>query len=157
MYKPLFENDIICLRCGYWYSPETFIDDEHICNACRKKKNAHYLQTKSTQIMKANVHKLIANIPDDQRDSYVYFLMGIKTQLVKIGYASSNPFDRLKTCQTGSPDILRYLGSIRGPQYVETELHRLLKPYWSHGEWFQFPPGILKFLLRFGSTAINLT
>lgn len=69
---------------------------------------------------------------------YVYFVQGVSTQLVKIGYTFMNPQKRLQIMQAESPDILRLVGVIRTaePRVIERKIHVWLKEYNHHGEWF---------------------
>lgn len=97
---------------------------------------------------------LFARFTDYDDQSFVYLLAGEKTQLVKIGYTTTDPLDRLSACQTGSPDILRYIGAYRAPYMLEQELHALLEPFHSHGEWFNIPISILKVLTRYMDTRV---
>lgn len=68
---------------------------------------------------------------------HAYFIRACRSGLVKIGCAS-NPVARLKELQTGSPEKLELVGVIPDAgQAGERELHELLAPYRSHGEWFK--------------------
>lgn len=69
--------------------------------------------------------------------AHTYFIRGKQTGMVKIG-AASNPQNRLKELQTGSPEPLELVAVIRGGGLkIEREMHELFAPFRSHGEWFR--------------------
>lgn len=61
--------------------------------------------------------------------------------MVKIGCAY-DPFDRLKTLQSGSPTKLKIEALLKGSNKRERELHKLLAKHRMHGEWFRICPEI---------------
>jgi hypothetical protein len=71
----------------------------------------------------------------------VYFISCRKTGMVKIGCAY-DPFDRLKSLQTGSPTKLKIEALLKGSTKRERELHKLLKKHRVRGEWFRLCPEI---------------
>ena len=70
----------------------------------------------------------------------LYLVRCLTTDLVKIGLAK-DCFRRLKQHRCGSPTPLALEKSWDVPPdqafALEARLHRLAKPYHSHGEWFQ--------------------
>ena len=148
MKYPLFDNDIMCVRCSNWYTPIASVDDAQLCSTCRIHKKQLSKQPHGYTAMKKRLRSLIATFGNREDQSFVYMLMGEKTRMVKIGYTTTDPLQRLTACQTGSPDILRYLGSFWGTLALEQEMHTLLKPFHSHGEWFKIPSGLLRILIQ---------
>jgi hypothetical protein len=58
------------------------------------------------------------------------------TALVKIGYTSNHPLDRLRALQTGSPVYLSLWAYTPGSPELERAFHEAFEPLRSHGEWF---------------------
>jgi hypothetical protein len=81
--------------------------------------------------------------------SAVYFIRGKSTRRIKVGYTSQNPYSRMRDHQIGSPDHLELLGVINAPPWFEHEMHSVLKPYHSHGEWFDSSSHLLKFIKQY--------
>src|SRR4051794_22694672 len=71
------------------------------------------------------------------RTEYVYLIGGKGSSIVKIG-RSTNVTKRLAQIQYKSPVRLSVLWQVEGDAELEFGLHRLFKPYRSHGEWFDF-------------------
>jgi hypothetical protein len=71
----------------------------------------------------------------------VYFITCRQTGMVKIGCAY-DPFDRLKTLQSGSPTKLKIEALLKGSYKRERELHKLLAKHRVRGEWFRISPEI---------------
>jgi hypothetical protein len=67
---------------------------------------------------------------------YIYFLRGEITELIKIGYTSQPINHRISCLQSGSPDILHFLGAFPGTRTTENSLHRRWSHLRQHGEWF---------------------
>lgn len=63
----------------------------------------------------------------------------------KVGY-SDNLGKRIKTLQTGCPWPIEVLNDIPSDQDTERMLHMWLKNFRVCGEWFEFPPNIVKWL-----------
>lgn len=79
---------------------------------------------------------------------YVYFIIGEKTQLVKIGKAK-DAWKRLAGLQVGSPDKLTMLlrTSLSTDVFaLEHDFHTRFAKYRVHGEWFEFGAGIKQFI-----------
>ena len=69
-------------------------------------------------------------------EGFVYVVgRGEPDDPVKIGW-SGKPEERLAQLQTGSPHVLRLLGTHPGPDDQETFLHDRFAPIRLHGEWF---------------------
>lgn len=56
---------------------------------------------------------------------------------VKVGFTGGELRSRLKTLLSGSPVELRVRAAWPGCRGVEWDLHRLVRPYWVRGEWFE--------------------
>ena len=67
---------------------------------------------------------------------YVYFIQGECGGAIKIGF-SQNPKSRLKSIQTGMPDLLKLLAVIPGDEKLEKELHNEFNDLRLRGEWFR--------------------
>lgn len=135
----LFENDQLCFKCGYWYTPERFIDDDFICTACLRKmtRNIKYRSAIRQQALTILYQKMRSDTIDTlEENSVIYFIQGKRTKLIKIGF-SSNFWSRFESLRIGSPDILELLGVINAPYYFEQELHNFFELYHSHGEWYE--------------------
>lgn len=76
----------------------------------------------------------------------IYFVQGIQSKLIKIGYTDTSLESRLKTLQSGSPDILRVIGTAHGSRREEQFLHRLFARYNVYGEWFNPSPELLDYI-----------
>lgn len=85
----------------------------------------------------AELARLAGPVKDVRRSAeHVYFIKGVSTGLIKIG-AASNPRERLKSLQTGSPDTLQLVAVIEGGgQRLERQLQKQFLASRSHGEWF---------------------
>jgi len=84
---------------------------------------------------------------------YVYFIRGEGTNMVKIGKTNHEGNRRKKEIQNMSPVWLYNLGklAVRDAYKIEREMHELLAPYRTWGEWFEFPEediGTLKRCIR---------
>jgi hypothetical protein len=75
----------------------------------------------------------------------IYFVQGVITQRIKIGYAR-HPKKRVGSLQSESPDELKLLGQMHGEMEDETALHEQFMQYRLHGEWFK--PDILPQVLE---------
>lgn len=91
-------------------------------------------------------------VSDSAPGTKVYFLRGLDTRRVKVGW-SFGPLERLEHLQTGCSEPLELVGCIAGGREVEQEIHRLLD---GHGcrvmkgrEWF-FGPDLEALLARIG-------
>lgn len=84
---------------------------------------------------------------------YVYFIKASGSRaMVKIGKANE-PEARLAELQTGCPDKLKLLASIRcksdkHAEYIEKQAHRSFRKYRSRGEWFHYAPEIRQLISR---------
>jgi hypothetical protein len=68
--------------------------------------------------------------------------------LVKIGFTRSNPLQRLRALQTGSPLTLRLWAYVEGSESLEAAFHSTFAELRSHGEWF-FVQDKLEVFLRY--------
>ena len=71
---------------------------------------------------------------------FVYLIGESGTKKVKIGRSKSDPNNRLKQLQTGNPNQLELLFSLKTkyPTKVEAGIHRLYGSQRMIGEWFYF-------------------
>jgi len=74
---------------------------------------------------------------------YIYFVQGECGGPIKIGY-STDIEKRIKTLQTGYPDVLGILYLIPGDMADEEELHKELAYYRMRGEWFKPDEEVLR-------------
>lgn len=70
------------------------------------------------------------------RQGFVYFIACSETLRVKIGFTSSDPHERMRTLQTGSPTKLIMVACHRGDESLERDLHEQYAEHRLHGEWF---------------------
>lgn len=70
---------------------------------------------------------------------FVYFAVGQvgSDLMVKIGYTSGDPHQRVRALQIGSPVNLDVFGWIRGSVALEQKFHRTFASLRVHGEWFE--------------------
>lgn len=71
----------------------------------------------------------------------VYFILGINSQLIKIG-VTKNIFKRYKEIQLGNPDDLRVVAMIKcvdmtSAYLIENNLHKSFAYCRKNGEWFE--------------------
>ena len=79
----------------------------------------------------------------DRYPGFVYFIQGQCGGPIKIGY-SCDVKARLKSIQTGHPDVLTVLGIFAGSPKDEHDLHEEFNSYRVRGEWFQPAEPILE-------------
>jgi len=85
----------------------------------------------------------------------VYFIQaGGPKGCIKIGH-SRYPASRLRELQTGCPDALTLLGSVRGPVELEKALHLYFSDerVRSDGEWFRSSERLLRTINKMCSLA----
>lgn len=87
----------------------------------------------------------ITTTPKSPTHGHVYFIQGVATHLIKIGFSVSSS-SRMMTHQTGSPDRLVLLGVIDGSITDERRLHRQFRKARVHGEWFRPDASLLAFI-----------
>jgi hypothetical protein len=80
------------------------------------------------------------------RDGKIYFVQAEVGGLLKIGF-STDPSDRLRHLQTGSPERLVLLHVMAGTPAIERWLHERFAHLRVHGEWF-FPANELISLIN---------
>lgn len=95
--------------------------------------------TKITKELNLFYQNMRSDIDSFDPTSLVYFVRGVLTKKIKIGYTTQNAYHRMADLQVGSPDILKMIGVMNAPRYFESDLHRVLAPYRAHGEWFSLP------------------
>ena len=78
----------------------------------------------------------------------IYFVRGKKTKNIKIGFTSLSVRARISSLQTGSPDILIFLGACPGDRVYETQLHKLYQDDRLFGEWFKSSEKLLHFICQ---------
>jgi len=79
------------------------------------------------------------NLPDGEDlegfNGYVYFIADIKLTTVKIGF-SKNPWARVKEFQTGRPEKLSVVATVKTTGVSEIDIHDLFSDERAAGEWF---------------------
>ena len=80
------------------------------------------------------------------KQQVTYFIQGEVTQRIKIGHTTTAASERLRQMQTGSPDLLIFLGACFGSEKSETFLHNKFSNHRLHGEWFNPHPEILEYI-----------
>lgn len=79
----------------------------------------------------------------------IYFIGNPSTDNIKID-VSKNPYQRIKTLQTGSPIQLFVVALIRNrPKELESYLHRTFSKQRMWGEWFQINDDLFRFIWEF--------
>lgn len=66
---------------------------------------------------------------------------------VKIGYTASDPMDRLRNLQCGSPVPLGIYTAFDGDKETERRFHETFAPLRLHGEWFLMKGKLRDFML----------
>lgn len=70
-------------------------------------------------------------------------------EFIKVGFTKGDVLDRIAALQTGCPTKLFLLGTGPGGRFIERELHKILKDYRSHGEWYRDAPIVRELTKRF--------
>lgn len=78
--------------------------------------------------------------------SYVYFIRGEITGLIKIGFTTGDPQKRLRSLQCGSPDILKLIAVKPGEHLDEVKLHQRFATWRRFGEWFYPSAELLEYI-----------
>lgn len=78
--------------------------------------------------------------------SYIYFIRGEITGLIKIGFTTGDPQKRLRSLQCGSPDILKLVAVKPGEHLDELRLHQRFSTWRRHGEWFIASAELLEYI-----------
>ena len=163
MDKPEYRT---CDRCGitklnkysnFYQNPLNYAP---LCKKCQRKlldkipiihKDELQKEYKKRKVLieKTRLESSIAH--DSPRIGFiVYFIWAEDTNKVKIGVSRGMPKERLKSCQTGSPVKLRFLGY--GPEenigINEKGLHRKFSIYRNQGEWFTLSQEIQEFFVE---------
>lgn len=77
----------------------------------------------------------------------VYFILGVETARVKIGFSQNNIAVRLQTVMAGSPEPLVFLGAIEGgTRRIESQLHKEFVSLRTAGEWFTATGELLAYI-----------
>lgn len=78
----------------------------------------------------------------------IYFIQErCRGGMIKIGYTSKNPYERMAYLQTGNPRELCLIGFVEGRMSLEGEIHAELTRSRVSGEWF-YPGADVKNLIR---------
>lgn len=77
--------------------------------------------------------------------SYVYFIRGLKTGLIKVG-TSTNPERRVSRMQTGSGERLQIIHKLPGSYEQEAAFHVQFADSRDRGEWFREDGELAKYL-----------
>lgn len=79
----------------------------------------------------------------------IYFIQAIDNGNIKIGFTAAKSAEtRRKTFQTGYPAKLILLGTIPGTIHDEKSIHKELKSYNTHGEWFRGEFELLRIITK---------
>lgn len=146
-----FSGDVMCAKCGSWFIPVELSGDEVTCPNCRRiTRQAKDRAKLDFSKLEAAWAKLMYDHADQfTSEGFVYFIRGRMTRRVKVGYTSGNAYSRMMDMRTGSPDLLELLGVVDATMVIEKELHSILEPYHSHGEWFDGNVALSKFIRRY--------
>lgn len=104
---------------------------------------ADYLNSKKNKRSKSYLEKRLSK----QEEGKIYFAGNLKYKLVKIGF-STNPFNRVKSLQTGCPFKLTLFHSYKGTEKQEKELHKQFTDLRMNGEWFKLDGALKKYLYQ---------
>lgn len=119
-------------------------DDPRWDDYWKKKNEEEKMQKYRNELKKYNndpknspqLEKQAFNKKAQSGKGYVYFIQGLSGGAIKIGF-SNDPQSRLKTLQTGYPDILRVLCLVPGNEKTEIFYHKKFELYKLSGEWFK--------------------
>lgn len=140
----------LCLRCG---NGDKNISDEQMSFQLRITSD-EWTETKATLMEKGLVDNDNQPTQWDKRQyvadtqprssnssSYVYFVgtssLSVGISVVKIGI-SKNPWARLAELQTGNPEKLQVVATVKTDRSSEVEIHDILKDARVNGEWFRY-------------------
>lgn len=122
--RMLFESRYSdCPGCGHGKSPW-----QEYCYDCQSAVNSSIVAAKQ-RITQADLHAIGSRI-------YAISVAGMETAPVKIG-RTTDIATRIGVMQTGSPLRLELLAIDFGTRGNERFIHRALKSYRTHGEWFE--------------------
>jgi len=129
----------ICASCGNEFVLRTTHPQEQYCDkTCKKRaQNQRHYQTYRDQIAYRNKIHQRAKRATIFNDGYVYFIVCVHDNMVKIGY-STNPIKRLNSLQTSNYHDLELLGYIPGDIRDEKTLQHHFSAYHHRGEWFYY-------------------
>jgi hypothetical protein len=85
--------------------------------------------------------------PVGQKRQCVYFLKGLTTGNIKIGY-SHDLRNRMVSIRTSCAERLQLLLVLDGDQSTEAAIHRILRPWRQRGEWFSDSEDVLHLIER---------
>lgn len=93
------------------------------------------------------------NIKVDTVDTYkelhggcVYFIEGVGTGLIKIGYTGTAIEKRLSALQGSSPVEVKLIKIIKGTYKDEKEFHNKFSHLRHHFEWYEYKDDLLEFV-----------
>lgn len=138
----------MCENCANWFAP---IRPQQVsCYRCDLQKDEIKKEYNNLKTYDKLLNTYNRSLQIGICETYVYFIKGLLTNLIKVGYTANNPYQRLGAIQSDSPDELKLLGVINAPYWLEQEFHLILKPLNSHHEWFEDNKGLERFI-RFHS------
>lgn len=108
----------------------------------KKKKDA---QRKAKELQEKRTFTKPVN---DESPGFIYFIQGECGGPIKIGY-TTDLLKRLKTLQTGYPDLLEVLLAFPGKPEYEKAIHKQFEEYRLNGEWFKSCPEVLARIKHF--------
>lgn len=77
------------------------------------------------------------NVVEPPRVTHVYLVRASGTNRYKVGFTSTAVEKRLSGLRTNAPYPLELVAYREGSKETESALHKILKPYSSHLEWFE--------------------
>lgn len=80
-------------------------------------------------------------------DHCVYFILGVETHRIKIGWTAHTVDSRLQAFKVGSPDELVLLGTMPGTRKCERQLHAKFAENHVRGEWFRVSEELARFIV----------
>jgi hypothetical protein len=78
----------------------------------------------------------------------VYVLWGEHTRWFKVGFTAGSVDRRAYAIAESLPFRVRILGSVPGTRRMEADVHRILAPYRTNGEWFDLPEPVAWAIIR---------
>jgi hypothetical protein len=91
-----------------------------------------------------------AEVGKVMKPGHVYFVLGLASGLIKIGYAK-DAWARMSSMQVGCPEELGMMGVITTylPESLERDLHAMFAEYRVRGEWFRCGHPIVDYITVF--------
>lgn len=123
----------------------------HIADVVGSIPTTATIRTKSGQVLPLDDDGApigpVPTLPERRSQRFVYFIMSLETERVKIGMAA-DPIERLCALQTACPEELGLLGWIvtHEAKTHEAELHAKFQKDHVRGEWFKLTNELMDFI-----------